>query len=397
MKVQPTLSGLCVIGSLLLAVPAWAAPWQPQSDQQVLEVLPQRWLAAGERRQLEAAQAAWRAQPRDAERVQALASLYLQRARASSDPRWLGQALALLQPWEGQAQVPVSVRLWRARLAQFDHRFTEAQRELETVLRQQPEHEEALLLQASIFLVQGQHASARSACARLQTPRSLLLGMACMAQHDGLSGQAEAAMQRLLQLRQLPQAGWTEEQNEWLTLMIADLAERLQQGTVLQAEMRRLQERAAQSAAARARVAGWLVARGDNQAVLRLAKAAPQDQALLLYVSQAQLALRQPEAALSVRQLQDRFAAARRRGDAGHEREEAYFALHVLQQPQRALQLAQDNWRQQREPADARLLVAAALKAGQVEVARPVQQWVRSCGLQDRTLNAMLARLEIRS
>lgn len=393
------IAGVVLAGAVLAALPATAAsgPWQPRSDRDIVQVLPQRWLSSTTRRELAAAQAAWRAEPHAVERVQALAVLYLQQAQDSADPRWLGQALALLQPWHGQARVPASIRVLRARLAQHDHQFAQALQELQAVLKAEPRHEEALLLQASIHLVQGRPDAARSSCAALQTAQSLVLGLACMAQHDGLSGKGEAALQRLQQLRQLPQAGWTSDQQAWLALITADLAQRLRQSALAGQEWRRLQALAWQSAAVRAGLADWLLEQGEYRAVLRLAAAAPQDQALLLRVAQAQQALRLPQAAGSIRQLQDRFAAARLRGDSGHAREEARFALHVLHQPTLALLRAQENWQQQREPQDARLLVQAAFEAGQPAAADPVRQWQQATGLQDAALTSLLQRVEARS
>ena len=62
-------------------------------------------------------------------------------------------------------------------------------------------------------------------------------------------------------------------------------------------------------------------------------------------------------------QLRDRFEASRLRGDRVHLREEARFTLHLLNDPKAALKLAQENWQVQKEPADVRILLEAALAA----------------------------------
>ena len=89
-----------------------------------------------------------------------------------------------------------------------------------------------------------------------------------------------------------------------------------------------------------------------------------------------------------------RFAAAQARGDTTHQKEEARFALAVLGQAERALLLAQANYALQREVADARILLEAALAAHQPAAAAPVLQWMASSGVESVTLQALAARIK---
>ena len=91
--------------------------------------------------------------------------------------------------------------------------------------------------------------------------------------------------------------------------------------------------------------------------------------------------------------LQDRFDAARRRGDSVHLREEARFTLHLLDRPGEALELARRNWATQREPADARILLEAALAASQPAAAQPVLDWLDRTGLEHVGIEALVDRL----
>ena len=84
---------------------------------------------------------------------------------------------------------------------------------------------------------------------------------------------------------------------------------------------------------------------------------------LLLRYALALRAQGAAEADQYVEQLRARFEASRRRGDRVHLREEARFALHLEGDPRTALALAADNWMVQKEPADARILLEAALAA----------------------------------
>jgi hypothetical protein len=73
----------------------------------------------------------------------------------------------------------------------------------------------------------------------------------------------------------------------------------------------------------------------------------------------------------------DRFEASRLRGDRVHVREEARFTLHLLNDPKKALQLAQENWQVQKEPADARILLESALAAQDAASIETMRDWLK--------------------
>lgn len=69
------------------------------------------------------------------------------------------------------------------------------------------------------------------------------------------------------------------------------------------------------------------------------------------------------------------------------------YQLRLAHDPARALSLAQTNWQIQREPIDARLLLAAAAAARQPEAARPVLDWMNRTGIEDVRLEAAVRAL----
>ena len=81
-----------------------------------------------------------------------------------------------------------------------------------------------------------------------------------------------------------------------------------------------------------------------------------------------------------------RFAEARARGTALHVREEAMFTLKLLGDAAHALALAQQNWQAQREPADARILLEAAIAAHQPQGATEAVKWMEQTGIEDPVL-----------
>ena len=126
--------------------------------------------------------------------------------------------------------------------------------------------------------------------------------------------------------------------------------------------------------------------------VLALIPEMPRPDGLLLRRALAEQATGASQQATSIAALEDRFAASRRRGDKAHQRAEARFRLRLAGQPNRALALALDTWRVQREPWDARLVLETALAAGRPEAAREVLDWLAARRLEDVRLHALATR-----
>ena len=85
-----------------------------------------------------------------------------------------------------------------------------------------------------------------------------------------------------------------------------------------------------------------------------------------------------------------RFAASRLRGDRAHQREEARFLLHLRGDATAALPLAKENWAVQKELADLRLLLEAALAAKDPETVRSVRDWLARTQMEDVQLSRLL-------
>ena len=82
-----------------------------------------------------------------------------------------------------------------------------------------------------------------------------------------------------------------------------------------------------------------------------------------------------------------------RRGDTSHRKEESRFALALQGDAPRALALARENWAEQREAADARILLEAALAARDAAAAAPVLQWLADSGFESVVLQSLAARV----
>jgi hypothetical protein len=111
---------------------------------------------------------------------------------------------------------------------------------------------------------------------------------------------------------------------------------------------------------------------------------------LLLRYALALKAQRSPLLRATTEQLRERFDASRLRGDRVHLREEARFTLHVLGDAPRALQLAKDNWVVQKEVADVRILLEAALACADEPGIATVSTWLRQSALEDEHIQRLM-------
>jgi tetratricopeptide (TPR) repeat protein len=359
----------------------------PARDSEVVEVLRDRPLSA-EERQWRAMRAQLRAQPRSLKLATDVAWQALRWARRDGDPRLLGQAEAALAPWWGLREPPPEVRLLRATLLQSTHDFDAALRDLQALVRLQPEQPQAWLTLASVLQVTGRYDEAQRACEGLRGAQAPFHAQACLLELQSLRGQADEAQQGLLTLsRQAPR-----ELQPTVQLMRAELAERMGQPqqalAIYQALL--LQEDDAYLLGV---CADLLLDLGRPAEVLTLLKGRERNDALLMRLAEAGMAMNDPVARrlaqTQVAALKAKFEAAHLRGDSVHRREEARLALRLLRQPQRALQLARANWRVQKEPADARVLLEAARAAKDQATVASLRGDVQHWGWKDQRLEAL--------
>lgn len=371
--------------ALLLCAPlaAAAAPWVPRSDAELVQRLPYRHGAAERARQ-----AALARDPGQLALAADAARQALQRARVHGDPRELGVAQALLAPWWARADAPAEARLLQARVLQARHDFDGAAALLRELLARPglapADRAQALLDAAALHQLRGQLPEARDLCEQLQ-PLAAQAAAVCLAELASLSGQARPAAQALAQLSR------GRHVDAGLALVRAELAERLADD--VQAPLLYRASLAVEDAVyTRAALADWLLARGRATEALTVAEQGVDGEAdaLLLRRAVARQQLGRPDAALNAK-LQERLAMAERREPGRHAREQARFALDVQAAPREALRLAQLNWQQQREPADAVLLMRSAQAAGAPgrAVLAALAGELRAIGWQDARLAAL--------
>jgi predicted Zn-dependent protease len=172
---------------LAVALPADAAPFRPTDDAQVLERVAPRDAADARTRETQALRAMWQREPRKVELAVQLARRWFDDGLAQGDPRFIGHAQAVLAPWWNDAAPPNAVRVQRARLLQYGHRFDQALADLDAVLADEPDNAEAWATSAAIRMVRADYAGARRACVAAAPLTTPLLATGCTAYADALA------------------------------------------------------------------------------------------------------------------------------------------------------------------------------------------------------------------
>ena len=374
--------------ALILSQAAWAAPYTPKDDGAVLERLPGRRDAPAmvELRQLRAAATA---QPDDPAPAAELAHRYFELANAEGDPRYIGYAEAAIARWAG-ADAPAQVLYTRGLLRQYRHDFEPALDEFAAALAKNPEHFGARAWRAAIFMVRADYKAAAAECAALPGDPADLYIVGCRAYVEATTGRARAAYARLSEaLRAQPDA--EPQIRLWVLTRLAEMAWRLDDPATAERHFKQAFDLGIEDNFLQAAYADFLLERGRPKEVVALLKPQERSDTLLLRLALAEKRLAMPEAAAHIQALGDRFAAAALRGERLHMGEEARYLLDLKGEPGKALVVALDNWKEQREPRDALVVLEAAAAANRRDAAAPVLRWLQETGFESARLQRLAA------
>ena len=358
----------------------------PSRDSEVIETLPG---GSAERREERKLRRALAEQPNNAALATRLSAQYLARARETGDPRYAGLSIAALRPWQDDTAAPGEVLLLQATLDQYLHQFDAAAAKLERLLQRDPKLGQAWLTLATIRRVQGRYDASDRACQALMGLGAGVYGPACLAENQALRGHTQAARSTFKRLLAAP--GADAGTRNWLATSLAELEERAAEVDAAQAAWT-LALQASATPYTVLSYADFLIDQGRFAEALTTLKNQPRNDGVLLRVAIASVRAGAPGSDAQAREMRERIAVANLRPgtQSFHGREQAMFALWVDKQPQRALELARENVKSQREPIDLLILAQAARATGQELAMREVEQLRRDVGLQDRRVEALL-------
>jgi tetratricopeptide (TPR) repeat protein len=367
-----------------------AAPYIPASGQLVVETVPRRGDPA--QQELRRLRSQLNASPNDIALAATIARRYIALARSETDPRYLGYAESALAPWWQQAAPPTDVRLLRATLLQSTHQFTPALADLKAVLASEPQNVQAWLTQATVQTVQGDYSGATVSCARVSGLSIELVGITCIANIGAVTGKA-AASEQLPDLTLSRSSNAPQDLRVWALTLLAEMAQRRGDATTSEARFRRALTLSPRDSYLLGAYADLLLEQNRAADVLELLRDQERIDALLLRRALAlQQAGKQSAMQADVRELAARFDAAAQRGDTVHQREQARFELVLRHDAKTALALARKNWEVQKEPADIRIYLQAAVQAR--ADARPVIDWVATHHTEDAAATRLIHQLQ---
>jgi tetratricopeptide (TPR) repeat protein len=307
-------------------------------------------------------------------------------ARQTADPRYLGQAQALIGALWSSPQASYEVATLQATIEQSRHQFAQARKTLQSALtKPTASHAQAWLTLATIERVQGNYDESTKACKSITTAEAQLYAQACLLETQSMQGQWQPAREgftNLLRGQRLP------SQQAWLLSLLAEN-----------------EERAGSPAAALKHYALSLTLDNDgytalayadallrqNQAALAITalQSQPASDAVLIRRVQAYKMLGDAQHQRLAIELDARFAAAALRdgnSNAGHARELALHALYVQGNAKAALDFAQTNLKLQRESIDWLIALQSAEKLGASAEKAKLLQAAAKTGLKDERL-----------
>src|SRR5882672_9832702 len=375
-----------------VAITGHAAPYVPKEDSLVLEHLPVRPgdPVARELRQLRAELAA---NPRRRETAIRLAERYFALANSEGDPRYVGYAQAALKPWWDLASPPLDALVMRAILKQYSHDFSGAMQDLAAATREDPENARAWSWRAAIDMVQANYEQARKDCLALKSIESDLYAVGCLSYLDSTTGRAGAAY-RALSEAYARSGDNSPEMKVWVLTRLAEMSQRMGNSKQAEEHFRAAYFEPINDQFLLAAYADFLLDQGRPDEVIPLLVDWFRSDILLLRLALAEKARRAPKAGEHIEALRSRFDAAALRGDKLHQQEEARFNLYLLGNKEKALALARENWKLQREPRDARILLEAALAMKDPGAAQEALDWLERSGHEDPGLRRTAEKLK---
>jgi Tfp pilus assembly protein PilF len=265
-------------------------------------------------------------------------------------------------------------------------------KDFERALQREPGHVDARAWRAAIFMVQADYAAAARECTALRGYASELTATGCLAYVEATTGKTRAAYERLsAALERQPNA--SAGTRLWTQTRLAEMAWRLGDAPLAERHFASALKLGVTDNFLLAAYADFLLEQGRAKEVVALLQDWARSDTLLLRLAIAEQRLKLPAAQAHTQALADRFAAAALRGERLHMGEEARFLLDLKGNARAALAVGLENWKEQREPRDALVVLEAAAAAKDAKAAAPVLQWLNDTGFESERLRRVAASL----
>ena len=389
MSVKTIAVLLCIYFMLISS--AQAAPFKPLNDADIVERLPGRASDPAIKR-VDSLRKQLAARPDDIDLRVDIARRYFDMAMAQGDPRYVGYASAAIAPLAKTPPAHAGYALVLGLIQQFSHDFEPALASLAKASQLDPTSPDPLLWRSAIFMVQARYAEAAQECQRVSTLAGPLLSLGCSAYVDASTGKLAQAFEKLsVAVEAASQSA--PELVLWQATRLAEMAFRLGRFDQAESYFKNALKQGVTDQFLLGAYADFLLARQRPLEAIKLLADWERSDILLLRLALAGKATGDKRSTEWAAQLRSRFAAAVLRGDRLHEQEAARFELDIEGNAAKALGLASANYKVQKEPRDAEILMRAALAAQQAKAAQAAIDWLRTSRYEDPTLAALAAQL----
>lgn len=366
------------------------APYLPKHDNTVLQLVPARNNPAIVK--MRALRAQLDAKPHDVALADKLARAYVSFGREIGDAHYSGYATAVIAPWMKLNEPPPPVLVTQAVILQFLHKFDPARKLLKAAIKRAPDNMQAWLTLSSVDMIQGRYHAANIDCVNSAKAGGPLLGIMCSGALRSFVGHAEQA-QKMLTLISAPSTTIPPPVESYIQGLLAETAERLGEWKQANAHFEKALEFTPHDNFTLVNYADLLLYLHQPEKVLRLLNDDQQSDTAFLRITLAHQQMHSPDLARYTWIMVARFEALTLRGSHLFGREHSRFALHVLHDPQLALELAERNWKVQRAPWDQRVFLEAALATHKPAAALPVLKQLDETHLQDPIIQPLAAKV----
>ena len=393
---RPLISHLAALFCLFTTLATQAAPFTPANDSDVVERLPLSATDPSARR-LQSLRKQLEAKPDDVALRIEIARRYFDLSMAQGDPQYVGYASAALTPLDKDAPVSnaaLTASYWQIKgmLQQYSHNFDGALASLDKASVADPKSPDPMAWRAAIHMVQADYPKAQAECDAIKPLTTPLFSAGCTQYVRASTGELQSAFDTLnAALKAEPTA--SPELVLWELTRLAEMAIRLKRFDDAEAYFQRALKLGVTDQFLLGAYADFLLMQKKPEAVITLLADWERSDILLLRLALAGKAANHKKAADWASALRDRFVEAAKRGDRLHEQEAARFELDIENNPKKALALAVNNYKLQKEARDAEVLLRTALAAQDVAAAEPALAWLKQNKYEDAHLAELAAGL----
>jgi Tfp pilus assembly protein PilF len=393
--ISPFVATFCLFNTLAVQ----AAPFTPANDSDVVERLPLSATDPSARR-LQSLRKQLEAKPDDVALRIEIARRYFDLSMAQGDPRYVGYASAALTPLDKAApasNAALTAGYWQIKgmLQQYSHNFDGALTSLDRASLADPKSPDPMAWRSAIHMVQANYPKAQAECEALKPLTTPLFSTGCnqyvLAHSGGAAGLQSAFDALKAAVKAEPTAA--PELMLWELTRLAEMAIRLKRFDDADAYFKQALKLGVTDQFLLGAYADFLLQQKKPEAVIALLADWERSDILLLRLALAGKVTNHKKAADWASNLRDRFVEAAKRGDRLHEQEAARFELDIENNPKKALALAANNYKLQKEPRDAEVLMRCALAAKDAAAAESAITWLKQNKYEDAHLADLAAGL----